>query len=50
MSATVLERRLCATCQRKTPHEELRGDSGRQPAGRRVMICDVCGYVTTPKR
>lgn len=50
MSSTTLEVRLCAACKRRTPHEELRGDNGRQLADRRVMVCDVCGYVTTPRR
>lgn len=44
------ERRLCACCRRTTPHEEMRGDNGRQLKDRRVLVCDVCGYVTTPRR
>lgn len=50
MPATATLTRRCELCRRVTRHEELTGDSGRQPAGKRVLICDTCGYVTTPAR
>jgi hypothetical protein len=37
----------CPRCQRITEHRELTEDPGTQVPGRTVLVCDMCGTVTT---
>ncbi|PSL08157.1 hypothetical protein CLV30_101124 [Haloactinopolyspora alba] len=51
MSTKILTRQICLSCQRRTPHEELRRDDGTHVPGKTILVCETCGIVTTaPKR